>query len=99
MMADWYSHEFNEADHIMKVHMVYGSNHIQQELLSTSGKENKNNSAVLKIVDNTSVHFYKSLWGSCFTPKATRALYPLFKYEHMRVIFLSKQSPPPKFLA
>ncbi len=96
--TDWWSHEFNEIEHISKVHAVYGSHHLQKEVADTSSENdhNKDQNAA-KSEDQLSFHVSPEIYQYNVIVSSSDRRYHTFKLSKPAAVFISNQAPPPKF--
>ena len=95
VVCDVWSHEFNEIEHVSKVHAKYGANHLQKDL-SNESSENKNQSS-LKSEDQVAFHVFENEIVLDFNLTLNGPNFFLLPYTKLYAVFLSKHIPPPKF--
>ena len=96
VVSDWYAHEFNEIEHITKVHALYGNNHLEKELTTNNSDKQGKSSTTLKLVQVT-FHIYSE---SCDQPLLTTLAgtqFLFFQYKKPPFVLISTLAPPPKF--
>jgi hypothetical protein len=97
IINDAFSHLFAEAIHIATVHAKYGANHLQKEIAETCADNDKSKTQnTVKVEDLVTVHVCTGEYNyACYFGKDknynTATLSPIAE------IFLSFESPPPKF--
>ena len=98
IVSDWYSHEFNEIEHLTKVHAVYGSHHLQKELFET-GSENSKTKTPNSLGAEDQVSFHISPEQNKSTPAVREVTiqFATFKRNTFPSVLISRQGPPPKF--
>lgn len=94
-IADACFHSFALAIHIATVHARYGSNHVGKELENTADDNNKKNTTV-KTEESPAVYIPAGEYSCCFYEYRDKA-YPLIHLRPIPAIFISIQTPPPKF--
>lgn len=96
IINDWYSHEFDQIEHLSCIHALYGSHHLQKEL-TTSGSDDQNkNQSPLRSHEETTFYILKEAFKHDFDFNIQKFSYKLFKTERLPSILLSTQGHPPQ---
>ena len=99
ILTDVVAHNFNQAVHISAVHMVYGKNHVDNEIGVEASKSKKgNNESNLKNQEPIAVHLLQksikfSFEKACFISHSFT-----FKVTKLPFWFPVHTSPPPDIL-
>ena len=99
VIIDAYDHAFHESIHLATVHEKYGSHHLDKALAST-GSENENNKSQKGpgTEDLVPVHIGSAQVTCHFSATSEDKQYHRFRSCDPLAIYLSKLSPPPKFI-
>ena len=94
---DFWSHEFDEIEHISTVHAKYGSHHLQKEVADTNADNNQKGTNSLKAEDQVSFHETVKPYKLDFTISLPDKEFFHFEVLKLISIFIHKEGPPPKF--
>ncbi len=94
---DFWSHEFNEIEHISIVHAKYGSHHLQKEVADTNSDNNQKGQNSLKAEDQVPFHVSAKEYKFDFKISLVDKKFLVFKFQKLISVFISKEGPPPKF--
>lgn len=94
---DFWSHEFNEIEHISTVHAKYGSHHLQKEVANTNSDNNQKGQNSLKAEDQVPFHVSAKEYKFDFKISLVDKKFLVFKFQKLISVFISKEGPPPKF--
>ena len=98
IVNDWWSHEFNQIEHVSLIHAKYGSRHVTKELADRAYENGSTkNQNTLKLQDQVQLHISVVKCTSPFSLNSFQIDYPVLKLYKLPAIFISKQGPPPKF--
>ena len=95
--TDWYAHQFNEIEHMILVHAVYGSHHVEVESGMNKPESDHDKTPGSRSDDQVSVHF--SPEEGYNVPVKTRKCnrFPLYKISLIPSISISPLYQPPRF--
>ena len=98
VVSDWYQHEFNKIEHLACVHTVYGSHHLEAEIVeNSSGTDQNKNQNTSKSDDQVPFHIivaqYKNEYNSILSGIQFNT--PEFLKRLSAVLLVD--GPPPKF--
>lgn len=98
IVNDWWSHEFNEVEHISLVHAKYGSHHLQKEVADTSSdSENNKSQNISKSEDQFPFHISPQIHNYVFKIASSNNNYLSTNAGKLPFVVISNQGPPPKF--
>ncbi len=98
IISDILSHTFSETIHIETIHAVYGSNHLEKELASTSSDNaNSKSQKNINTEDQVTVHISANECLYNFPISKADKSSSFLKLFNLKAGFILKQSPPPKF--
>ena len=97
IVSDALSHTFSEAIHIATVHAIYGSNHLENELSTTSTDTNSKHQNSISTEDQVPVHVSTNECIYDFCCNGTGKDYFSLKLYKLKSGFILKNFPPPKF--
>ncbi len=98
VVSDFISHNFEDAEHIATVHMLYGNDHVEKAMAEsgkdTDGSKPQNTS---KTESQITVHFAATNSFDAHAPGLIYTyLYTVANLEKPADIYLSTIAPPPK---
>jgi hypothetical protein len=98
IVSDAWSHAFNEIEHITTVHFIYGSNHLEKELVSVGnlGKNNKSSRNSIKITEQFQVHIVAPSIEHDFGINTINGFYLFYNPPRIIATFLSNPFQPPR---
>lgn len=97
-ISDAVSHTFEDAMHIATVHSVYGDNHVEIEMATSSSDENNKNQNTSKGQEPIPVHVSEVECNYLFTLNTININYnPVYSFNLKRII-ISRDAPPPRLV-
>ena len=97
IICDAVDHTFEDAVHVATVHAKYGANHVELELASYgSDKNNKDHNAV-RTEEMVQSHFAEDEYSINLPATNIYTKYFMSSFLNLSHVFISKQSPPPKY--
>lgn len=96
IMDEW-SHQFNEMEHITRVHMRYGSNHLEKEIFETENDNKNKESGASKSENQLPFHLFYGKKILNLSLEFVTIHYNKFLLQKLPVLFLPVNLPPPKF--
>lgn len=98
IVTDWWSHEFNEIEHISQVHAIYGSHHLQKEVADTSSENDDNKDQnTSKSEDQFPFHLIPQTLNYSFTIIKSDNKYFPYHSDRLPFVDISNPGPPPDF--
>ncbi len=99
LLTDVVAHNFNQAVHISTVHMVYGKNHVDNEIAEEASKSKKsNNESNLKSLETIAVHLLQNGIQISFENISYKSISPRFLVNKLPFWFPVQTVPPPDTL-
>jgi hypothetical protein len=96
-MRDWYEHEFNPIQHEIQVHMVYGNQHVDKDLLESNSDNNKNKKeSSTKSGEQTSIHILADEYKNYHYPALSKKQFILLNSNKSLSASITSEGPPPK---
>ena len=96
LLADVVAHNFNQAVHISTVHMVYGAQHVENEMAAENEKSAKGgHQSPERDVENIAVHLLQSCMHLSFVHCILIADFPPFMVNKLPLWFAFQNVPPP----
>ena len=97
MVSDTLSHTFSEAIHIATVHTVYGSNHLEKELSTTTPDDTTSrHPCSVDTTDQSWVHCSPAAGSWYFCLKGVPESYCFLKFYQLKPGFAAMNFHPPK---
>ena len=98
IVSDVLSHTFSKAIHIATVHAVYGSHHLEKELLnSSSDNASSSHQNTVNAEDPVPPHVSTNEWLYDFYFDKTAKAHSSMKLYKPKAGFILKSLPPPRF--
>lgn len=97
IVSDWWSHEFNEIEHISLVHSKYGSHHLQKEVADTSSdNQNGKSENLSKFEDQIPFHVLPKIHDFILVKSKNNNNFLSYDSGKLPFVIISNQGPPPK---
>lgn len=99
ILSDWYQHEFNKVEHLVCVHSIYGSEHLQHEIADINSNDHHGkNQSTLKIQDQVPFHVVINMFKNEYNSLLSALQFGITKCIRPSFVVITTDDPPPKFV-